>query len=369
MPKAIEYPRLPVATTCTACGAENDDGRRFCDQCGTSLAPGCPSCGAQNRPEARFCGSCGTALSAASGAVAPGASPAVGGGNGDVRMGRSPEGVAERRLVSVLFADLVAFTAYAEGRDPEQVRDVLSRYFDATRTVIERHGGRVEKFIGDAVMAEWGAPRANEDDAERAVRAALEVVEAVRGLGEGLEPRIGVLTGQAAVTLGAEGQGMVAGDLVNTAARLQGVAPPGTVLVGEATMTAAASAIAFEPAGEQLLKGKSTPVPAWRALRVIERPRRSRAQRRSRAALRRARARAATVEGPPSRDRRRAAAAARVDHRTRGHRQEPPRVGAREVHRRARRGRLLASRSRAVVRRWRHVLGARRDGPPPRGPR
>jgi class 3 adenylate cyclase/tetratricopeptide (TPR) repeat protein len=248
--------------TCTACGALNDDGRRFCDQCGTALAAGCPTCGATNRPEARFCGDCGAPL-------VGGISTSARSDDGDARLAQVSPGTAERRLVSVLFADLVGFTTYAEGRDPEQVRDVLTRYFEATRTVIERHGGRVEKFIGDAVMAEWGAPRANEDDAERAVRAALEVVEAVRGLGEGLEPRIGVLTGQAAVTLDAEGQGMVAGDLVNTAARLQGVAPPGTVLVGETTMTAAVSAIAFEPAGEQLLKGKSTPVPAWRALRVI----------------------------------------------------------------------------------------------------
>ena len=127
----------------------------------------------------------------------------------------------------------------------------------------------VEKFIGDAVMAAWGARNANEDDAERAVRAALEVINAVRDLGEGLHARVGVLTGQAAVTIGATDQGMVAGDMVNTAARLQAVAPPDTVLVSEATMQAASGAIAFEEAGEQLLKGKASPVPAWRALRVV----------------------------------------------------------------------------------------------------
>ncbi len=178
-------------------------------------------------------------------------------------------GTAERRLVSVLFADLVAFTEYSEGRDPELVRDTLTRYFEATRHTIEHHGGHVEKFIGDAVMAVWGAQRANEDDPERAVRAALEVTEAVRNLGEGLQARVAVLTGQAAVTVGATDQGMVAGDLVNTAARLQAAAPPSTVLVGEATMHAASGAIAFEEAGEQVLKGKDTPVAAWRALRVV----------------------------------------------------------------------------------------------------
>ncbi len=173
----------------------------------------------------------------------------------------------------------MAFTQYSEGRDPELVRETLTRYFEATRHTIEHHGGHVEKFIGDAVMAAWGAPRANEDDAERAVRAALEVAEAVRNLGEGLEARVAVLTGQAAVTVGATDQGMVAGDLVNTAARLQGAAPPGTVLVGEATMQAASGAIAFEVAGEQLLKGKAAPVPAWRALRVVgERGGRSRGE-------------------------------------------------------------------------------------------
>ena len=177
--------------------------------------------------------------------------------------------VAERRLVSILFADLVGFTTISEGRDHEEVRDLLSRYFDASREIIERYGGTVEKFIGDAVMAVWGAPTAHEDDAERAVRAGLDVVEAVKGLAAGLQARAGVLTGEAAVTLGASGQGMVAGDLVNTASRLQSVAPAGVVLVGESTQRATGGAIAYESAGEQLLKGKAAPVPAFRALRVI----------------------------------------------------------------------------------------------------
>ncbi|HEU5325876.1 MAG TPA: AAA family ATPase, partial [Candidatus Limnocylindria bacterium] len=135
------------------------------------------------------------------------------------------------------------------------------------------YGGTVEKFIGDAVMAVWGAPTAHEDDAERAVRSALDLVSAVQSMGAEIDAplslRAGVLTGEAAVTVGATNQGMVAGDLVNTASRLQSAAPPGTVLVGEATRQAASEAIAFEPAGEQLLKGKATPVPAFRALRVV----------------------------------------------------------------------------------------------------
>ncbi|MDQ2690296.1 MAG: AAA family ATPase [Chloroflexota bacterium] len=177
--------------------------------------------------------------------------------------------MAERRLVSVLFADLVGFTPFAEERDAEEVRETLSRYFELARETVERYGGTVEKFIGDAVMAVWGTPTAREDDAERAVRAALELTQNVGVLGEAIQARAGVLTGEAAVTIGATDQGMVAGDIVNTAARLQGVAEPGTVLVGESTMRAASAAIAFEEAGDATLKGKASPVPAFRALRVV----------------------------------------------------------------------------------------------------
>ena len=127
--------------------------------------------------------------------------------------------------MSVLFADLVGFTSLSEHRDPEEVRDLLSQYFDRCRSLIERYGGTVEKFIGDAVMAVWGTPVAREDDAERAVRAALALTSAVTLLGEEvgmpeLRVRAGVLTGNAAVEVGAEGEGMVLGDTVNTASRL-----------------------------------------------------------------------------------------------------------------------------------------------------
>ncbi len=155
----------------------------------------------------------------------------------------------------------------------EDTRALLSAYFDVARTIIERHGGVVEKFIGDAVMAVWGTPVAYEDDAERAVRTALELVDGVHVLGEaegvGLEARAGVLTGEAATRPGAVSEGMVAGDMVNTAARLQSSAEPGTVLVGEATYRAAARAIAFEEVGEISLKGKELPVAAWKVLQVV----------------------------------------------------------------------------------------------------
>jgi len=176
---------------------------------------------------------------------------------------------AERRLVSVLFADLVGFTAWSESRDAEETRDLLSRYFELARTLIGRYGGTVEKFIGDAVMAVWGTPVATESDAERAVRAALELVASVPELDPALAARAGVMTGEAAVTIGAEGEGMVAGDLVNTASRIQSEADSGTVLVGEVTRRASEQAIVYETAGEHELKGKTEPAILWRALRVV----------------------------------------------------------------------------------------------------
>jgi class 3 adenylate cyclase/tetratricopeptide (TPR) repeat protein len=252
--------------TCTSCGTVNPDGARFCNNCGSSLAASCPSCGAPVVSGARFCNACGApqaAQEAPAARVAAATRPTP-----DAAIpARQPE--AERRLVSVLFADLVGYTTLAEARDAEEVRELLTRYFDLASGIVARYGGVVEKFIGDAVMAVWGAPVATEVDAERAVRAALDLVDEVRSLAPGLQARAGVLTGEAAVTLGATNQGMVAGDLVNTASRLQGVAPPGSVLVGEATQRAAAAAIVFEPAGDQLLKGKQAPVAAWRAIRVV----------------------------------------------------------------------------------------------------
>jgi len=250
---------------CPRCATENKPGRKFCVSCAAPLGVVCPACGATADPGDRFCGECAAPL-------APGSVPTTGAGPSAGVAARGPVGLAqpsaERRLVSVLFADLVGFTPFAEAHDAEEVRETLSRYFDLASEIVRRYGGTVEKFIGDAVMALWGAPTAREDDAERAVRAALDLVDAVGVLGSGITARAGVLTGDAAVTLGASNQGLVAGDLVNTAARLQSVAPPGSVLAGEATMRAASAAIDFEAVGEQVLKGKTAPVPAWRALRV-----------------------------------------------------------------------------------------------------
>jgi class 3 adenylate cyclase/tetratricopeptide (TPR) repeat protein len=251
---------------CLSCGFDNRAGSNFCSRCGHALPLACPACAAVVDAEDRFCPKCGTALGDR---VAPGqtglASPPT------LQPGVAE---AERRLVSVLFADLVGFTTLSERRDPEDVRELLTRYFDTCHQLIARYGGVVEKFIGDAVMAVWGTPTAQEDDAERAVRAALDLVQAVTTLGievgaPDLQARAGVLTGEAAVTLGAEGQGMVAGDLVNTASRVQAAAEPGSVLVGEATRRASEAAVIYHDAGAHQLKGKAEPVRLWRALRVV----------------------------------------------------------------------------------------------------
>jgi class 3 adenylate cyclase/tetratricopeptide (TPR) repeat protein len=182
--------------------------------------------------------------------------------------------VAERRVCSVLFCDLVGFTPLSESRDPEAVRELLSEYFAVARTVIGRYGGVVEKFIGDAVMAVWGTPTASEGDAERAVRAALDLVAAVAQLGAesgaaSLAARAGVVTGEVAVTLGAAGEGMVAGDPVNTAARVQAAADAGSVLADGATQRLAGGGVGFADAGEHQLKGKAEPQRLWRATRVV----------------------------------------------------------------------------------------------------
>ncbi|HEX5451097.1 MAG TPA: adenylate/guanylate cyclase domain-containing protein, partial [Candidatus Limnocylindrales bacterium] len=192
---------------CPVCRSENPAGAKFCKDCGTRLSAACPSCGSSTLPDAKFCSECGTVLGGP-------AAPAV-----ESRPGLTPasiagpaEPIAERRHVTILFADLVGFTPFAEERDAEEVRETLTRYFDMARAIIDSYGGVVEKFIGDAVMAVWGAPIAQEDDAGRAVRTALDLVEAVRTLGPTIQARVGVLTGEAAVTLGATNQGMVAGD-------------------------------------------------------------------------------------------------------------------------------------------------------------
>jgi predicted ATPase/class 3 adenylate cyclase len=211
----------------------------------------CPNCGRENDADARFCSSCGKALEEA-----------------------QPVAREERKVVTVLFADLVGFTSRAERMDPEDVRALLSPFYVHLRAELERYGGTVEKFIGDAVMALFGAPVAHEDDPERAVRAALTIRDWVREQGDELHLRIAVGTGEALVALGArpsEGEGMASGDVINTTARLQAAAPTDGVLVDETTYRATGNWIEYRPVEPVEAKGKAEPVQAWEALEARSR--------------------------------------------------------------------------------------------------
>ena len=205
----------------------------------------CSRCGQENPAGARFCNACAAPLTV-----------------DETRL-------EERKVVTILFADLVGFTSRAERLDPEEVRSLLRPYHARLRDELERFGGTVEKFIGDAVMAVFGAPVTHEDDAERAVRAALAIRDWILDEQVELQLRIGVNTGQALVSLGSrpeEGEGMVAGDVVNTAARLQSHAPVNGILVGETAWRATRDTIDYRPAEPVHAKGKAEPVAAWEAL-------------------------------------------------------------------------------------------------------
>jgi len=201
----------------------------------------CPSCGRENADDARFCSACGAAL----GSAAPARE--------------------QRKVVTVLFCDLVGSTALGESTDPEALRGRMRRYFEDLRVVIERHGGTVEKFVGDAVMAVFGIPVSHEDDALRAVRAASEMRAAIAE--HGLEARIGVNTGE--VVVGGEGETLVTGDAVNVAARLEQAAASGELLIGAKTQLLVRDAVVVEPVEPLALKGKSEPVESFRLLEVI----------------------------------------------------------------------------------------------------
>ena len=217
----------------------------------------CPTCGADVAPDARFCAACGTPLEAAADAVA----------------------AEERKLVTVLFADVTGSTELGEQLDPERLRAVLHRYFTTMSAAIAAWGGTVEKYIGDAIMAVFGVPVAREDDAERALHAALEMLERLTALNAELRERyavelrirIGINTGEVVAPLEARpaGQQLVAGDAVNVAARLEAAAEPGEILAGERTYLAARQAFAFGEAIPLTLKGKAQPVPARRVVEAL----------------------------------------------------------------------------------------------------
>ncbi|HZC06306.1 MAG TPA: adenylate/guanylate cyclase domain-containing protein [Ktedonobacterales bacterium] len=280
---------------CPHCGADNAENARFCVSCGQPLPRACPNCGAVNPPGARFCNQCGFALDTPS---APG--PLLGASGADLRSladaateddSSAPhplEETEQRRIVTVLFADLANSTALAESLDAEEMRAILADFFSAMSREIHRHGGSVEKYIGDAIMAVFGLPIAHEDDPMRAIRAALDMQASLRELnaslaladdtaGEGetrpeLRLRIGINTGEVAAAAAArEGQDfLITGDPVNVAARLQQLAAPGTILIGPRTYRRARGIAEFRQVPAVPLRGKSRTVDIWEVIGLLD---------------------------------------------------------------------------------------------------
>jgi class 3 adenylate cyclase/tetratricopeptide (TPR) repeat protein len=242
---------MPVSS-CAACGFTNPAGALYCGSCGQELGRPCPSCGTLVGEGLAFCTACGAAL------------------DGD----EDTQPAEERKIVTVVFVDLVGFTDRAEKLDPEDVRGLLTPYHARAKTELERFGGTVEKFIGDAVVAVFGAPVSHEDDPERAVRAALAVRDAISELNASdpsldLAVRVGAATGEALVNVNARperGEALAAGDVLNTASRLQSGAAVNAVLVDEATRRSTGDAIEYENCDPVVAKGKAEPIPAWVAV-------------------------------------------------------------------------------------------------------
>ncbi len=272
--------------SCLNCGHHNPPRNRFCGGCGTPLPSTCPACGAANPAGNRFCGVCGNALVGTAPLSVPTPSSVD---TSPTRRSSIPSGSPgvnlverERRLVTVLFCDLVGFTPLSERLDPEDVREIQSVYFGQMSREIGRFGGTVEKYIGDAVLAMFGVPVAHEDDAVRAIRCGLNMQAAIKSLavdvgkqwGVDLALRVGVNTGEVVSgkwEVAGRKEYDVSGDAVNTAARLQTAAAPGEVLVGEETMWLARKAIRFGERREVTLKGKAEVVPVYAAVEVRER--------------------------------------------------------------------------------------------------
>lgn len=244
---------------CPRCAFDNPAGTKFCGRCGTKLGAPCPSCGTLNPEGFAFCGTCGTSLAAAP--------PS------------SAQPTEERKVVTILFADVTGSTPMAERLDPEQMRAIMARFFQTMAEVIGRFEGTVEKFIGDEVMAVFGLPAAHEDDPERAVRAALAMRERLEDLnrepqasrGVMLQMRVGINTGEVVANPQAteKGEFMVTGDAVNVAARLRGAAEPGMAIVGERTYWNTVRLAEYVPLSPLVLKGKSLPVAAWQLMRML----------------------------------------------------------------------------------------------------
>jgi class 3 adenylate cyclase len=256
---------------CPSCTSENPETTKFCGSCGRPLTKRCGKCGTENPPQFKFCGECGSALidAAASGVVADTA-----------KRDRASDGVpevpnrreGERRHLTVLFCDLVGSTEIAAQLDPEEWRDTVAGYQRAAAEAINRFGGHVAKYLGDGVMAFFGYPEAHDNDAERASRAGLGILDAIAKLNEQsgrhrLLARVGIDSGAVVVGVGAGEDADVFGDVPNVAARAQAAAEPDTVLITSATHRLISGLFVVEASGAQQLKGVASPVDLYRVIR------------------------------------------------------------------------------------------------------
>lgn len=282
---------------CPNCSTVNPENARYCVSCGQPLPRICPVCGAVNPPDARFCNQCGSPLGAPSSPISPSVPSLPPDVESSARQVSEPQSVAlapvsaaapaeesaeQRRVVTILFADLTSSTALTEEMDPEDARAILAGFFDTMAREIHRHGGTVEKYIGDAVMAVFGLPVAHEDDPIRAVRAALDMQAALRQFNEDrravdasapeLRMRIGINTGEvAAAGRASEGRDfLVTGDAVSVAARLQQLATPGSILAGSRTWRATQGAVRYRDLPTATVRNRARPVKIWEALEMTD---------------------------------------------------------------------------------------------------
>src|SRR5262245_20601958 len=223
---------------CSSCGRVSRAGARFCSGCGGPLAPRCPACGHECEPDAQFCDACGASLVA-----------------------RTPEDAGARKVVTIVFADLVGSTALHERLDAESARALMDRYYRALHAVVDAHGGCVVKLLGDGVMAAFGLPRVAEDDAIRAVRAAVAMQQAFRALAAEQSGAVGTIGLRVAVNTGevvvnAANDDLV-GDPINVAARLQDTARDGDVVIGESTRRLVGALVTLTSLGPVALKGRA----------------------------------------------------------------------------------------------------------------
>jgi class 3 adenylate cyclase len=250
---------------CSSCGFENPGARKFCSECGTVLPRGCPKCGADNATTAKFCGECGAPLSAPVGAPPP-----------ETPSARPRDSGGERRHLTVMFCDLVGSAEISARLDPEEWREIEADYLRAAAEAIARFGGFVAKYLGDGVLAYFGWPEAHDNDAERAARAGLAILEGVAGLNQRdqqdnhptLSARVGIDSGTAVIGRGGGSDSEVFGDTANLAARVQSAADPDTVLVSASANRLISGLFVVEERGAHQLKGIAEPVELYRILRL-----------------------------------------------------------------------------------------------------